>query len=297
MKNSYISSPLNYVGNKYKLLEDILPVFPDDTTTIVEIFAGSAMVSINSDCKKLILNDLSVHAISLLKYFYDNSYETVINNTEKIIEKYNFTDTYKYGYSKYPTEKNLGLSRYNKEPYNALKKDYNNNPSVDKLFVLILFGFNHFLRFNQKGEYNVPVGKVDFSKKAREKTFNFMKKIKEKNIVFHTKDFRDKSLYIHNTKAVFYFDPPYLITTAPYNSVWGEKEEKDLLNILDELNFNNIKFMLSNVIESNGKENSILKEWSKKYNVKYLNKEYKTASYNRKNDGETIEVLITNFNI
>lgn len=294
--NNYISSPLNYVGNKYKLLADILPLFPEKKTNVVEIFAGSAMVSINSDCKKIVLNDYSKHAINLLEYFYNNSYEEIIKNTERIIERYGFTDTYKNGYELYPTEKNEGLSRYNKEPYFNLRKDYNKNPTVEKLFVLILFGFNHFLRFNSKGEFNVPVGKVDFSKVAREKTKKFVEKIQEKEIVFHNKDFRDKRLYEGlEEDTIFYCDPPYLITEAPYNNIWNEQCEKDLLQILDNLNEKGYKFLLSNVFENNGKKNVILKEWSNKYNVVYLNKDYKTANYRRRNNGETVEVLIKNF--
>jgi len=38
---------------------------------------------------------------------------------------------------------------------------------------------------------------------------------------------------------------------------------------------------LSNAIENNKKENKILKEWSKKYNVHYLNADYSNSSYQR----------------
>ena len=31
--------------------------------------------------------------------------------------------------------------------------------------------------------------------------------------------------------AIYYFDPPYLITQAPYNAFWNEKDEIDLLNL------------------------------------------------------------------
>lgn len=294
--NNYISSPLNYIGNKFKLLPEILPLFPENHSNVIEIFAGSAMVSINSNAKKIILNDYSKHAISLLEYFYNNTYEKIIENTEKIINEYGFTDTYKNGYEIYPTEKNEGLSRYNKEPYSNLRKDYNQEPTIEKLFVLILFGFNHFLRFNSKGEFNVPVGKVDFSKRAREKTKNFIEKIQEKEIIFHNKDFRDESLYKDIEKdTIFYCDPPYLITEAPYNNIWNEECEKDLLKVLDNLNSKGYKFLLSNVFENNGKKNVILQEWSNKYNVVYLNKDYKTANYHRKNNGKTVEVLVKNF--
>lgn len=63
-----------------------------------------------------------------------------------------------------------------------------------------------------------------------------------------------------------YCDPPYLITTATYNenNKWIEQDEQDLLGIIDNLNDRNIKFGVSNVLESKGQQNQILKEWCKK---------------------------------
>jgi adenine-specific DNA-methyltransferase len=37
---NYIKSPLNYVGGKYKLLDEIIPLFPTDIDTFVDVFAG-----------------------------------------------------------------------------------------------------------------------------------------------------------------------------------------------------------------------------------------------------------------
>ena len=96
-----------------------------------------------------------------------------------------------------------------------------------------------------------------------------------------------------------YCDPPYLITCASYNEQdgWSETEERQLLNLLDELNNNGIKFALSNVLENKGNSNDILKEWSKKYTVHYLNNTYGNCNYHTKDKSmnSTVEVLITNY--
>ena len=294
--SKYIGSPLNYVGNKLKLLDEIFTILPQNINTIVEPFCGSALVSLNSKCNNIILNDSSKYTIQLLNYFKNNSATQIIANTEKIIEEYGFTDTFHNGYKLYPTEKNEGLSRYNKEPYNKLKNSYNTDPTIEKLFVLILIGFNHYIRFNNKGIFNVPVGKVDFSATARKKTEEFANLFINKNIKILNNDFREMELYKNLTnKDLVYFDPPYLITDAPYNSVWNEELEKDLLNLIDVLSNQNIKIALSNVTDNNGLENTLLKEWMKNYTVHTLSRKYNTANYRRKNNGETIEVLITNF--
>jgi len=97
-------------------------------------------------------------------------------------------------------------------------------------------------------------------------------------------------------------DPPYLITCATYNEQggWGEKDEKDLLSFLDELSDRNVRFALSNVLRSKGKENSILIEWIEKNAEKYkaiqLNYSYSNSNYQTKDKSSvTEEVLITNY--
>ncbi len=289
-----IGSPLNYTGNKFKLLNQLIPYLNNQSDKFVDVFAGSGLVALNTNSSKIVLNDNNIITIQLLKYFMDNNSESINNDMDLIIKKYGFTDSYRFGLKSYKEEKHEGLSKYNKEAYNNLKKDYNINPTIDKLFALIVFGFNHYIRFNSKGLYNVPVGKVDYTASLREKTKQYTNGLKNKKITISNKDFRDKSLY-KDLNALYYFDPPYLITLAPYNAMWYEKDEKDLLNLLDELNIKGIKFALSNVIESNGKINYLLKEWSKKYNIIYLNRKYLNSNYRKKNITIAQEVLITNY--
>lgn len=96
-----------------------------------------------------------------------------------------------------------------------------------------------------------------------------------------------------------YIDPPYLITSAEYNKYWTEKEEIQLLKYLDNLNSNGIKFGLSNVIEQDGKQNNILLEWAKKYNIINIKIDYNYSAYNknRSHKNTTREVYICNYDI
>lgn len=288
-----INSPLNYTGNKFKLLNQLIP-YLIKTENFVDVFAGSGLVGLNSFSKNIVLNDNNDITIELLKYFKDNDSDYIFKEMDKIIKKYGFTDSYRKGLHYYPEEKHEGLSKFNKEPFNQLKVDYNKKPSTIKLFALIIYGFNHYIRFNSNGLYNVPVGKVDYSKSLRQKTIEYCEAFKSKNIIIEKKDFRDDSLY-KDKDAMYYFDPPYLITQAPYNATWTETDEIDLLKKLDELNKKEYKFALSNVIESNGKTNEILKKWAKKYNIIYLNRKYLNSNYRKKNITIAQEVLITNY--
>ena len=289
-----INSPLNYTGNKYKLLKQLMPYLNNKSNEFVDVFAGSGLVGLNSDCEQVVLNDNNKITIELLNYFKNNSAEKIIKNMDNIINEYGFTDTYRKGNNSYIEEKHEGLSKYNKIPFNKLKEDYNKDPSVEKLFALTVYGFNHYIRFNSKGLYNIPVGKVDFSASLRQKTEEYTQAFNNKKVKILNYDFRNEELYT-SLDAIYYFDPPYLITEAPYNAKWNEKDEKDLLKILDNLNEKNIKFALSNVIESNGKENTILKKWCTKYNLFNLDRKYLNSNYRKKNITIAKEVLITNY--
>ncbi len=288
-----INSPLNYTGNKFKVLKQIIPLLSTDKKIICDVFCGSGLVSLNSNYSRIIMNDNFSQIIDIINMFMDEDLDSLIREIDCMINKYGFTDTYKNNKSKYLEKKHEGLSKYNKEPFERLRSDYINRPTPLLLFILTIFSFNHYIRFNKKGVYNLPVGKVDFSKSLREKTKMYSEALKLKNITLLNKDFRDKLLY--EKDALYYFDPPYLITSAPYNTNWGIDEECQLLKILDGLDLKGKKFALSNVLRSNGKENSILIKWSKKYHIHKINRKYTNSSYQKKNLSEAEEVLITNY--
>ena len=63
-----IQSPMNYTGGKYKLLPQILPHFPKEIETFVDLFCGGCNVGINVKAKKHIYNDADEH----LLYLYNN---------------------------------------------------------------------------------------------------------------------------------------------------------------------------------------------------------------------------------
>ena len=289
-------SPLNYQGNKSRIVDYLLALLPNDTTSIREIFCGSAIVSFASQINHIYLNDINPYILDLIRYFHNNEAEIIIAQSDEVIERYGLTNTFYQGRAIYPEFQHEGLSRYNKDAYNLLRADYNTDKDIVKLFVLLIYGFNHYLRFNNKDEFNVPVGKVDFVKTLRDKTRAYCNAIRNKQLHITNLDFRCEQLYIGAEQTtLFYFDPPYLITQAPYNISWTEQDERDLLNLIDGLNDNGYRFMLSNVSQSNGKRNNLLCDWMQKYNVRHIHRQYLNSSYQKKNLSAADEVVISNF--
>ena len=287
-------SPLNYPGNKAKILGQILDILPKGRTDFVDVFCGSGMVGLNSDCPAVFSNDLSPHSIELLRFFIETPTDEIIAGVERVINDYGLTYSRIVPKGTYVEHKHEGLSLYNKAGFEKLKDDYNADKSTLKLFVLAIYGFNHYLRFNGKDAFNVPVGKVDFCDQLYRKTIAFSNLAKTKSVALSSLDFRTPSLYDHQN-AIFYFDPPYLITSAPYNGNWSERDEHDLIDLLDLLDAQGKQFGLSNVLVSNGKTNAILTKWANKYNIHQMKRQYRNANYRRKNASLAEEVLITNF--
>ena len=308
IETEIIQSPLNYTGGKFKLLPQILPLFPKNIDIFVDLFCGGANVGINVKSNKTILNDTNDN-LTLLFSMFKNLGNDFLSLIDEIIEKYKLSQSSKYGYDYYNCDSNSGLAPYNKDRFLKLRDDFNNSKDIGyyhyaMLYTLILYSFNNQIRFNSQGHFNLPVGKRDYNEKMKQKLQKFIDRLKEKDYKFSNLDFRDFDISTLNSDSFVYADPPYLITCATYNEQggWSEKDEHDLLNFLDDLHKNNIKFALSNVLRSKGKENSILIEWtqrnSDKYKVINLNYSYNNSNYQTKNKSEvTEEVLIVNYGV
>ena len=92
-----------------------------------------------------------------------------------------------------------------------------------------------------------------------------------------------------------YLDPPYLITFYEYNKLWNEDKEKELLELLDILARNKVKWAISNLVAdyNKGTHNEIFDNWMQKYNVHEINSYY--ISFNNNKVRPTREVLVTNY--
>lgn len=263
--NKYIKSPLNYVGGKYKLLKEIIPLLPSNINTFVDLFGGGGNVCVNVDCDKVVYNDIQDKVVELLSYLKQNDIDFLLNEIDMLI-------------------KNYKLSKENQEGFNNLRNYYNNeneNPIV--FYTMICYAFNYQIRFNKEGKYNMPFGKnkSSFNPKLRENFIKFVNELHNKNILFVNKDFRELKIDKLSNGDFIYCDPPYFNSTASYNENggWTEQDEKDLLSLLDDLNEKGIKFALSNNFKY---DNDILKEWSNKYNIHFLGSQYQNCNYQKR---------------
>lgn len=282
----FIKSPLNYTGNKFQVIADIVDKFPIEGSTFYDVFSGGLTVGFNVGLNlkydKIVAIDNCQQIIDLFKYFYNNSTTEILQNIDEVIDYY-------------------GLSKTNSEAYLQLRNDYNLNPSDVKFYTLICYAFSNQIRFNKKGEFNMPFGKErsSFNPVLRKRLKGFCNILQKLNMDFISLDFHDFfDTYIDknefSSNDIVYCDPPrYDSSATSYETkVWTAQMEQDLLNYLDKLNEMNIKFVLSNNLKC---ENPYLKEWIQKYNINYLSADYSSCSYNKKNKEKDREILVTNF--
>ena len=290
MNETYIKSPLNYVGGKYKILDQIIPKFPKKINTFVDLFGGGFNVGINVDADTVVYNDVIEPLCELMNYFSNKNAEEVVQKLEDNISI--------HGLDKENTDAFLKLrNKYNHSVYK------NEDDKIIDFYTLILYSFNYQIRFNQNMKYNTPFGKnrSSYNSNTKKNLEKFVNKINKINVKVSKEKFVDFDFSNLGENDFVYCDPPYLITTGSYNDGnrgikdWTLDDEKKLLNILDDLNSKSIKFALSNVLVANDKKNEILTEWSKKYTVYIIENTFNNSNYRRKNKDDTMEVLITNY--
>ena len=294
-------SPLFYVGDKYKLYPKIRKYFPKTINRFIEPFTGGGSVFLNVNANEYLLNDIDTNVINIHRFLIEQSEnpKAFFDSVFEVIQEYNLS----HSYIKDIVPQELKdewiktyYAKFNKQGFDKLKNDYNssNEKSVLHLYLLLIFGFNRMLRFNSKGEYNLPVGNVDFNKNTEVALNDYFRLTKQKNIQFHNLDFLDFFKQIDFQEDDFvYLDPPYLITFSEYNKLWNEETERRLLDFLEWLDTQNVKFAVSNVSRYKRKVNQQFSEWSIQHNSFDIKSNY--ISYHDNSKKEFKEVLITNY--
>lgn len=281
----FIKSPLNYIGGKYRILPDILPLFPAHPHRFADLFAGGFNVGINAQADRIYCNDQIGFLIEMFQFFRETPADLLTTRIRKRIVQFR-------------------LSAQNTDGYNALRAAYNRCPNPLDLFVLACYSFNHQIRFNSRHQFNTPFGRNRsvYNASIERNLCRFCAALQSKDIVFSSLDFSEFDFSEFGTGDFVYCDPPYLISIGSYNDGsrgfkdWTSREELQLLDLLDTLNRRGIAFALSNVLRHKGETNSMLLEWSERYWVSGIGRSYANCSYHFKNrTAETVEVLITNY--
>lgn len=267
---TFAKSPLNYTGGKHKLLPKLVPLMPQNADmTFVDLFGGGGNVVANApeNFSRLVYNELDPDVFSLVRMFASVPGADIALHVDGRVSEF-------------------GLSRDNKEGYLAFRKLYNrmDEKSPMDLFALVAHAFSNQIRFNRKGEFNLPFGKRTFNDKMRANLMEFSDALQSRSFLSTNASFLDFDFSAYPADSTFiYCDPPYLGSVATYNEHggWTEEDEKALLGLLDELHREGYKWMLSNNFDY---DNPILKKWAasnEDYLVVDLEHDYRSCNYHK----------------
>lgn len=293
-----ISSPIFYMGNKYELMKQLIPLFPKNIDTLYDLFGGSGVVSLNVKSNKTIYNELNKNIYNLFQLFRNNNSNNLIEHLKGRQKQFNLFD------GKIDIRINKDNQQQIRKKYEnnylVFRKYYNETKNIKDLYTLTFYSFCNLLRFNKKNEFNMPFGFRSYTEKYNKRIINACDVLKNKNIIFKNEDaFNILQNTIFSKNDFIYLDPPYSNTTAIYNEKrafggWCVEDDYKLFTILEKLNKCGIKWGLSNVFKNKNIENKHLIEWCDRnnWNVHHLNKNYASLG---KGNAKSDEVFICNY--
>jgi DNA adenine methylase len=216
----------------------------------IEPFAGSGVVLFNLKPASAIFNDINHHIVRLYKAIF------ALEITPPDVEKYLVREGNKLF-------KN-GQKDANSYYYEVRRRFNKYGDSLDLLF-LSRACFNGVMRFNKKGEFNVPFcQKPDRFRRAHitkivNQVLHIQKVMSKKNWEFTSIDWRD-CLTKATRNDFVYIDPPYIGRHVDYYNSWTEKDATDLAKLTNALPCG---FAVSMWSENKYRKNShIEREWS-----------------------------------
>jgi DNA adenine methylase len=276
-----ITPPIKSQGIKTKLVPWINDILPDKDGRWIEPFLGTGVVAFNMAFKKAILNDTNPHIITLYKEIQEKKItpQIVKNYLEKEGEEL----------------RNAGDNGY--DHFRLIKNRFNENPNSLDFIFLSRAGFNGMMRFNKKGQWNIP-----FCKKPERFAQAYVTKIvnqvaKVSHVIKPEWEFKNQQfseiIPLAKKKDIIYCDPPYYGRYVDYYNGWTEGDEELLFNQLQETD---AKFILSTWHHNDYRENEMIEKFWNKFNIITRDHFYHSGG-KIENRRSVVEALVCNFDI
>lgn len=202
---------LKWAGNKSRVMPELLAHLPEGDR-LVEPFAGSCAVMMNTDYPAYLVADINPDLINLYRQIKEHTRPFIV----------------------------VAVSLFNQnttgESYYAVREAFNHNPALPLLERAAYFlylnrnGYRGLCRYNKRGEFNIPFGNYSEPYFPLREIEAFAEKAQ--HATFICADFRE-TLRLAKSGDVVYCDPPYDGTFAEYHSAgFGKDEHHDMVSVL-----------------------------------------------------------------
>lgn len=220
---------LKWPGGKFRLLDEIKPRLPDGRR-LIEPFAGSGAIFLNTYYKEYWLNDINQDLITLFEFARQDP-TLLIEQAETFFNP-----------------------RYNDEKtYYKLRSHFNQSTDTLEKSALFIYlnrhGYNGLCRYNQKGEFNVPFGRYKNPSFPKQQLLTFANK---KAKIKLTQTSFESVLTYAKAGDIVYCDPPYAPLNQKSNFTqyhqrrFSMVEQQLLADIAETLQKKGVYVMISN---------------------------------------------------
>lgn len=285
---SVIVPPIKSQGIKTKLvpwINDLILQSGLDlsNTDWIEPFFGTGVVGLNAPVGgSRYVGDSNPHII--------NFYKGVLNDE---ITPYNMREYLRHEGALLSTAEENGYAHYR-----TVRDRFNSEHSPFDFIFLSRAGFNGMMRFNRKGEWNIP-----FCKKPRRFAPAYITKIcnqiasaqiviKKYPWEFHNQNFIET---INHAKKgdIIYCDPPYYGRHVDYYNGWTENDERTLFEALRRTSAH---FILSTWHHNEFRKNDMMERYWNQFNVTTAEHFYHGGGH-IENRHTMVEALVYNFDL
>lgn len=242
--------PIKIQGIKSKLVPFIMnSISWDGEGTYFEPFMGSGVVGFNIAPKRAIFSDTNPYLIQFYKDIQDKKI------TSDIVREYLEMEGEK-----------LSLTPENKDSYYyKVRERFNKTHSSLDFLFLQRSNFNGVMRFNSKGEYNVPFGRKPerFKKALITKIVNQVKWLEDlmdgKDWQFVCMPFTEAFKLMKKGDFV-YLDPPYIGRYDGYFDTWNEELAELLVDLTQS---GDAGYAFSMWLQNEYRSNPHIEKWTK----------------------------------
>lgn len=271
--------PLKCQGIKTKLVGWIKDhAILEKDGTWIEPFMGSGVVGFNVRPNRAIFSDVNPHIIN----FYNaiKSGEITSGIAREFLEK-----------------EGAILQKKGEDHYYEVRERFNKKSSSLDMLFLNRACFNGVMRFNRKGEFNVPFGHKPerFAKAYITKIVNQIKYVSQAvsqyDWQFVCSDFK-KTIASASKSDFIYCDPPYAGRHVDYFNSWTEKEELELYELLK---VTPARFILSTWHSNQYRTNESIEKYSSDFTILTREHFYHVGA-SEKNRNPMLEAIVLNYN-
>jgi DNA adenine methylase len=263
-KNENKLSPIiKWSGGKKDEIKNFIDYIPKEYDTYLEPFVGGGALFFHLNPPKAVINDVHKELIDFYQSIKDGYKDEI----------YQFMKNH-------PNEEEIYYKVRNYEVRNPLD-------NAKRFYYLRKTCFRGMLRYNSKGEFNIPYG--------RYKNYNFedIKNIKYEELLKRTEIYNQDFNYIfdnyNNENNFMFLDPPYDSEFTDYGYCkFGKEDHKKLATC-----FKNTRIKCLMIIG----ETDFIKELYKDYIVGKYNKNYRFKLHSGRigNEINTNHLIIKNF--